>query len=208
MARLVLVTPSTVDLATFPATLEAAVSAGDVASLIVALDGGSEMTRQRLAEILTPIAQAHDVAVLVRNDTRAAGRSRADGVHVDTGLADLENALETFHPNGIVGVGGLATRHEAMEAGDTAVDYVFFGDLDRRAPSSSPPGGCRCSSRRWCCWPARRSPPAMRRRPPARSSWPCARRSGRIRAVPPKRCARPSAASPTPPRRRAEVCAP
>ncbi|MCE1237561.1 MAG: thiamine phosphate synthase [Hyphomicrobiales bacterium] len=139
MARLVLVTPSTVDLATFPATLEAAVSAGDVASLIVALDGGSEMTRQRLAEILTPIAQAHDVAVMVRNDSRAAGRSRADGVHVDTGPADLENALETFHPNGIVGVGGLATRHEAMEAGDTAVDYVFFGDLDHPETDEAAP---------------------------------------------------------------------
>ena len=139
MARLVLVTPRTIDLATFPAELETALAAGDVASLIVAVEGGSEMLRQRIAEILTPIAQARDVAVLVRNDTRAAGRSRSDGVHVDTGLADLANALDTFHPDGIVGVGGLETRHEAMEAGDTQVDYVFFGDLDRpEAPEAAP----------------------------------------------------------------------
>jgi thiamine-phosphate pyrophosphorylase len=131
VARLCLVTPRTIDLATFPASLEAAVSAGDVASLIVAIEGGADMLRQRIAEILTPIAQAHDVAVLVRNDSRAAGRAKADGLHVDTGLADLRDALDTFHPNGIVGVGGLETRHEAMEAGDTAADYVFFGDLDR-----------------------------------------------------------------------------
>lgn len=139
MARLCLVTPRTIDLATFPASLETAVSAGDVASLIVAIEGGSDMVRQRIAEILTPIAQARDVAVVVRNDSRAAGRAKADGVHVDTGLADLENALETFHPSGIVGVGGLATRHEAMEAGDTAVDYVFFGDLDRPETAEAAP---------------------------------------------------------------------
>lgn len=131
MARLYLVTPRDVDIATFPAVLEEALSGGDVASLLIAVENGSDMTRQRIAEILTPIAQGRGVAALVRNDTRAAGRAKADGVHVDTGMADLETALETFHPASIVGCGNLATRHEAMEAGETAVDYVFFGDLDR-----------------------------------------------------------------------------
>jgi thiamine-phosphate pyrophosphorylase len=131
VARLYLVTPRDLDIATFPDVLDAALAAGDVASLLIAVDGGSDMTRQRIAEILTPIGQKHGVAVLVRNDTRAAGRAKADGVHVDTGKADLDAALETFHPVSIVGVGNLATRHEAMEAGETQVDYVFFGDLDR-----------------------------------------------------------------------------
>lgn len=139
MARLCLVTPPDVDLATFPAKLEAAVGAGDVASLIIALEVGSDMTRQRIAEILTPIAQAHDVAVLVRNDTRAAGRAKTDGVHVDTGMADLRAALDGFHPDRIVGAGGLETRHEAMEAGDTRVDYVFFGDLDHPEAAEASP---------------------------------------------------------------------
>lgn len=131
MARLYLVTPRDVDVSTFPAVLEQALAAGDVASLLIAVENGSDMARQRIAEILTPLAQGHGVAVMIRNDTRAAGRAKADGVHVDTGKADLDAALETFHPAGIVGVGGLATRHEAMEAGETQVDYVFFGDLDR-----------------------------------------------------------------------------
>ena len=131
MARLYLVTPRDVDVSTFPGLLDETLAAGDVASLLIAVEGGSDMTRQRIAEILTPVAQKHEVAVLVRNDTRAAGRAKADGVHVDTGPADLENALETFHPDRIVGVGGLDTRHDAMEAGETQVDYVFFGDLDR-----------------------------------------------------------------------------
>lgn len=140
MARLYLVTPRDVDIASFPAVLEAALAAGDVASLLIAIDNGSDMVRQRIAEIVTPMAQARGVAVMVRNDTRAAGRAKADGVHVDTGMADLRAALETFHPTSIVGVGGLATRHEAMEAGETQVDYVFFGDLDR---PESPEGEAR-----------------------------------------------------------------
>ena len=131
MASLYLVTPRDVDVTTFPALLDEVLAAGEVASLLIAVDGGSDMTRRRIAEILTPVAQARGVAVLVRNDTRAAGRAHADGVHVDTGMADLEAALDTFHPGSIVGVGNLATRHEAMEAGETRVDYVFFGDLDR-----------------------------------------------------------------------------
>lgn len=137
--RLCLVTPRDVDVSTFPAVLDQTLAAGDVASLIVALEAGSEMARQRIAELLTPIAQKHDVAVTVRNDTRTAGRAKADGIHVDTGIADLRSALETFHPAGIVGVGGLETRHEAMEAGETQVDYVFFGSLDRpEAPEADP----------------------------------------------------------------------
>ncbi|MER2606507.1 MAG: thiamine phosphate synthase [Siculibacillus sp.] len=131
MARLCLVTPRDLDIATFPAVLEATLAAGDVASLVLDVQTGSPMTRQTIAEILTPLAQGHGVAVMVRNDTRAAGRAKADGVHVDTGKADLDDALERFHPNGIVGCGGLGTRHDAMEAGETRVDYVFFGDLDR-----------------------------------------------------------------------------
>ncbi|WP_165498305.1 thiamine phosphate synthase [Siculibacillus lacustris] len=131
MTRLYLVTPRDIDLATFPALLEATLAAGDVASLLVALDAGSDMTRRRIAEILAPIAQARGVALLVRNDTRAAGRAGADGVHVDTGIADLAAALDTFHPDGIVGCGGIATRHEAMEVGETRADYLFLGDLDR-----------------------------------------------------------------------------
>jgi thiamine-phosphate pyrophosphorylase len=131
LASLYLVTPRDVDVTTFPALLDEVLAAGEVASLLIAVDGGSDMTRQRIAEILTPIGQKHGVAVLVRNDTRAAGRAKADGVHIDTGKADLDAALETFHPASIVGAGNLATRHEAMEAGETRTDYVFFGDLDR-----------------------------------------------------------------------------
>ena len=104
-----------------------ALAGGDVASLIVDGDAGQ---LQRLAEALVPMAQARGVAVLVRNDTRVAGRARADGVHVDTSLADVAETAEKLRPKLIVGAGGARTRHDAMALGEANPDYLFFGRLD------------------------------------------------------------------------------
>ncbi len=89
--RLVLVTPPVYDAAALAPRLSDALAGGDVASLIITGDAG---TLQRNAEVLVPIANARGVASLVLNDTRVASRVGADGVHVETGLADVETALE------------------------------------------------------------------------------------------------------------------
>ncbi|MDR3373673.1 MAG: thiamine phosphate synthase, partial [Ancalomicrobiaceae bacterium] len=80
MTRIVLVTPLKIDLAHFPAELELALAGGDIASVLLAPEGVSDMALQRMAEVLTPIAQQAGAAMLIANDTRAAGRSKADGV--------------------------------------------------------------------------------------------------------------------------------
>ena len=129
MARLFIATPCTIDPQTFPEVLEDALSGGDVACLLIAPMGVSDAARQRIAEVLVPVIQRHGVAALVVDDSRAAGRARADGVHIATSDR-LADALETFHPGGIVGVAGPKSRHEAMEAGEANVDYVFFGNLE------------------------------------------------------------------------------
>ena len=131
MAGLYLITPETIDLATFPDRLEAALSAVSVDCLLIAPIGATEAERQAIAERLIPLAQAHDTAALVAEDSRIAGRAKADGVHVSSGVDDLKAAIKSFKPSRIVGAGGLKTRHEAMEAGELDVDYVFFGLLDR-----------------------------------------------------------------------------
>ncbi|WP_237153779.1 thiamine phosphate synthase [Oryzibacter oryziterrae] len=130
-ARLFLITPREIDLSTYPAELEAALSAGDVATLLIAPEVTSGAQLQRIAETLVPIAQAHDVAAMVVDDSRIMGRSKADGVQVEAGGAEaLKEAIETLQPKSIVGAGNLRTRHEAMDAGEAGVDYVFFGLID------------------------------------------------------------------------------
>ena len=59
-------------------------------------------------------------------DVRKLG---ADGLHVSAGRAALQEAVEALRPDFIVGGAGYATKHEAMEAGELDVDYVFFGPL-------------------------------------------------------------------------------
>jgi thiamine-phosphate pyrophosphorylase len=128
-ARLCLVTPPTIDPAAFSGVLKSALAAGDIATLFIdARDRDDD--RQRTTEALVPIAQAAGVAALVVNDTRLLGRANADGVHIDTGLADLTAALDRYRGKKIVGAGGIRSRHEAMELGEREPDYLFFGRLD------------------------------------------------------------------------------
>ncbi|PLX35871.1 MAG: thiamine phosphate synthase [Hyphomicrobiales bacterium] len=127
--RLFLVTPRQLELEVFAPRLEAALAAGDVASLLIAPDAVDDAL-QEIAEKLVPIAQEAGVAALIRNDTRITGRVKADGIHVDSGEEDLKEAIERFQPRHFVGAGNLANRHQAMLAGELGADYVFFGRID------------------------------------------------------------------------------
>ena len=125
--RLCLTTPHDIDPDELAPLVDDALAGGDVASVII---GGEGDRLQRLAEAVVPRAQARGAAALVQNDTRIAGRARADGVHVDSGLSDLRAAVEKLRPKLIVGAGGFRTRHDAMAAGEANPDYLFFGRLD------------------------------------------------------------------------------
>ncbi len=123
--RLCLVTP-TAPLPDFPAALDAALAGDDVGSLIIPpLDGAGQGA---FADRLRPIAHRHGVAAIVAGDSDIA--SRLDGVHVETGLADLRAALARHRPDRIVGAGGVRSRHDAMSFGEAGADYLFFGRLD------------------------------------------------------------------------------
>jgi thiamine-phosphate pyrophosphorylase len=87
----VLVTPVDGDLGVVAEDLRRALSGGDVAAVLIGRTG-SEADRQAAAERLVPIAQGAGAAAVVVGDTRAAGRSKADGIHIDLGGADEEGA--------------------------------------------------------------------------------------------------------------------
>jgi len=123
--RLILVTPPDADPLAFPALLTEALGGGDVAAVLIASAAGKGA--EQLAATLVEVAQAAGAAALVAEDTRLAGHARADGVHIATGFDNLRRAAESFRPKRIVGAGGLASRHDAMQAGEIGVDYVFFG---------------------------------------------------------------------------------
>ncbi len=129
-ARLCLVTPEDYEPAAFARALSDALAGGDVASLIVTAPAGDPTGLQKAAETLIPVARARDIAVVIHNDIRTAARAKADGVHMDTGLSDLAEAVSKRRRDSIVGAGGIRTRDDAMELGEAEPDYLFFGRLD------------------------------------------------------------------------------
>ena len=128
--RLFLVTPPEFDAEDMAAKLAQAFQGGDVACVLIYRPGASTKELQATAGILVPVIQAGGAAAIVYRDTQAAGRSGADGVHVDTSLEDLKLAVESFRPDRIVGTGGTKLKHDSMEWAETGVDYIFFGKLD------------------------------------------------------------------------------
>ncbi len=128
--RLCLVTPAGLVPDDFARDLIPALAGGDVASLIIAAEGVAPAALQRISEVIVDAAQANEVAAIVHNDLRIANRVGADGVHIETGLADLSAAMESLQGARIVGAGGITSRDEAMQAGEAEPDYLFFGRLD------------------------------------------------------------------------------
>jgi thiamine-phosphate pyrophosphorylase len=122
--RLVLVTPPNIDATTFAPRLEEALSAGDVAAVLIY---GLPEDVTKHAQALVPVIQSAGAAALIAEDTRLAGRVGADGVHIEGAMDDVRLALESFRGKRIVGAGRIDTRHRAMEAGEAGVDYLFFG---------------------------------------------------------------------------------
>lgn len=125
--RVVLISPKGESADGFAERFEAAIAGGDVASVILPANGMDEATFQAFAERIVPIAQASGIAAIVAEDTRIAGRARADGIHVEGGRTALAEAIANFQPKLIVGAGGAKTRDDALDLGEERPDYVFFG---------------------------------------------------------------------------------
>jgi len=109
-----------------------------VAALLVRRGGLDDAAYAALAQRLVQVGQAAGAAVLLEDDVELARRSGADGVHVTTGGSQaIRAALAAIKPDGIVGVGNVRSRHDAMSFGELGVDYVLFGPLTGPADAAA-----------------------------------------------------------------------
>jgi len=129
-ARLYLFTPPLGDVASFGRDLDEALTAADVAAVLLRLEGADERTLINRAKTVAAVVQRRDIALLLDGHAEIVARAGADGAHL-TGIAALNAALGMLKPSRIAGAGGLHSRHDAMLAGEIA-DYVMFGEPDRR----------------------------------------------------------------------------
>jgi thiamine-phosphate pyrophosphorylase len=79
--------------------------------------------------LLAPAVQSSGAALLIDGPVELVARAGADGAHL-SGIEALQDALPSLKPDRIAGVGGLATRHDSMTAGEAGADYVLFGEPD------------------------------------------------------------------------------
>jgi len=117
------------DAAAFAAPLADALSAGDVAAVLLRLAEADERTLINRLKTLCPVPQDKDAAALIDGHADLVARAGADGAHL-FGIDAFIEALAVLKPERIAGAGGLATRHDAMEAAERSADYVMFGEPD------------------------------------------------------------------------------
>lgn len=128
--QLYLITPDNPNLEQFPRQLMSILSGPEIAALLVRRGAMDDAAYVPLAERIIQIGQAAGAAVLIEDDVDLARRLGADGVHVTTGgVKAIRAATDALKPDGIVGVGNIRSRHDAMSFGELDVDYVMFGPL-------------------------------------------------------------------------------
>lgn len=127
-ARLFLITPPLTGAPGERAALAAALATGGIACVLVRTAARDERSAKALLREIGPGVQRAGAALLVEGDPRLAAHVQADGVEI-RGVGDaLEAAVESLKPDRIVGVSGLASRDDAMRAGECDVDYLMFGE--------------------------------------------------------------------------------
>ncbi len=128
--RLYLATPAIEDPSRWVADLATILQAADVAAVLLRLKPSDPRTLISRIKLLAPAVQNSGAALLLDGEVELVARSGADGAHL-TGIAAMQDALPALKPDRIAGVGGLATRHDSMAAGEAGADYVLFGEPDR-----------------------------------------------------------------------------
>lgn len=126
--QLYLITPPRIsDHAAFARDLEAALSVGPVAALQIRLKDASKDEIRSLTRLITPIAHAKGVAVLMNDHVDLARELKLDGVHVGQSDAPYKEARRQLGPDAMIGITCHNSRHLAMEAAESGADYVAFG---------------------------------------------------------------------------------
>jgi len=127
--RLILVTPAVDDAVAFASKIEQACSAGDVAAVILKLAPMNDGAALSAIRIVSSHIEPFGAALVLADRPALVGAAGADGAHFSN-LDLLKSERPKVAAGRLIGVGGLATRHDAMVAAESGIDYVLFGEPD------------------------------------------------------------------------------
>ena len=123
--RLFLVVPAGVAPEPARQMVEKALSAGDIASVL--LSSGPEQLET--AKLLKPLSHAHDIALLLEGDAHDVRRAGADGIHIHPSPSAYGEARALLGKDAIIGADCRHSRHLAMTMGELGADYIAFSGL-------------------------------------------------------------------------------
>ena len=121
--RLYLVTPE--ESAGVGDVLAQILGAADFAAVLLRLPPGLEYAKLDHVKALGAGVQERGIALLLDGDVQLALRAGADGAHL-SGVEALKAALPSLKPDRIAGCGRLATRDDAMVAGECQQNYLRY----------------------------------------------------------------------------------
>ena len=127
--ELYLIAPAEAEAEAFAALLKRVLASADVAALLLPAGTRLPTVYEDFVRRIAPIAQAAGCAALIEGEPAAVRRLGADGLHLTGPAAAVKAAMAALKPDFIVGVGPLASRHDAMTIGELGPDYILFGPL-------------------------------------------------------------------------------
>lgn len=127
--QITLITPPSLDLETFPATLARVMDGIEIACLRLTLATKDTDEIGRAADACRLVSHARDVAIVIENHVLFVERHGLDGIHLTDGARSVRALRKDLGPDAIVGSFCGITRHEGMTAGEAGADYVAFGSV-------------------------------------------------------------------------------
>ncbi len=121
-----------------PATLAMALEAEDIACVLLRQDAAREESLRPSIDVLQPVAHQHEVAFLIDDHPALAAETGCDGVHLSGNGEPIAAARRTLGADAIIGASCGQSRHAAIVAGASDVDYVAFGGFGGGPASKAP----------------------------------------------------------------------
>lgn len=127
--RLYLVTPARFEPGPFAALAGRALATGWVACLRLDLGAAPEAAWREAAKALLPVAQRHEVALVIADHYRLVAPLGLDGVHLGSSRTPVREVRKALGADRIVGAFAGASRHAGMAVAEAGADYVALGPV-------------------------------------------------------------------------------
>lgn len=99
----------------------------DIASVILRVGALDERTILARTEALWNVTSKTGAALLLEDRADLVAKTKSDGAHLSN-FPEQSASIKSLKPRYTAGAAGLASRHDAMTAGEAGADYVMFGE--------------------------------------------------------------------------------